>query len=258
MKGNSIKDERNALVVKHNDLIRKTKYDLSAQEQKLLLYLISKIKPDDNELSEYEIDLERLCDVCGIQRQTKTFRDFAEILRRLSDDSFYADFGRGWGLHRWINKLYFPETAGMPKEEAEKTVVRKVVVGFDNNLRPFLLYLKQNYTSYQLEFTLAMKSKYAIRLYEILKSYLYLGVYEPSVSELRELLQVTGYDLYQNFKVRVLSPAIDEINRFTDMNVNAVPMRCGKTIARIRFTLERKDYDVDETSAVARDCVLEG
>lgn len=252
------KQERDTLVVKQNDLIRKTKYDLSSQEQKLLLYVISKIKPEDTDLSGYEIDLSNLCEVCGIQKQAKTFRDFVQILKSLADNSFLADFGRGWGIHRWLNSVYFPETAGMSKVQLEHVIPKKAVVGFDPELKPFLLYLKQNYTSYQLGFVLAMKSKYAIRLYEILKSYLYLGVYEPSVEELRELLQVVGYDMYNGFKKRVLSPAIDEINRFTDMNVNAVPVRCGKTIARIRFTLERKDYDADETSAAMRDCALEG
>ena len=35
---------RNELVVKHNDLLRKSRYTLSATEQKILIYLISKIK----------------------------------------------------------------------------------------------------------------------------------------------------------------------------------------------------------------------
>lgn len=258
MKKEDVKQERETLVVKHNDLVRKTKYDLSAQEQKLLLYLISKIKPEDNELSGYEINLENLCEVCGIQKQAKTFRDFGAILKKLSDNSFWADFGKGWGIHRWLNSVYFPETAGMTKEEVEHTIPKKVVVGFDNDLKPFLLYLKHNYTSYQLDFVLAMRSKYAIRLYEILKSYLYLGIYEPSVEELRELLQVVGYDMYNDFKKRVLCPAVDEINRFTDIFVDAVPVRCGKTIARIRFTIDNKDYELIETSTAERDCVLEG
>lgn len=258
MKQRDVKQEREALVVKHNDLVRKTKYDLSAQEQKLLLYLISKIKPEDDDLSGYEINLENLCEICGIQKQVKTFRDFAGILKKLSDDSFWADFGKGWGLHRWLNSVYFPETAGMTKAEAEHIVPKKVVVGFDNDLKPFLLYLKQNYTAYQLDFVLSMRSKYAIRLYEVLKSYLYLHVYEPSVDELREILQVVGYDMYNDFKKRVLCPAVDEINRFTDIFVDAMPIRDGRIIARIRFTIDNKDYELDEASAAERSCVLEG
>lgn len=154
--------------------------------------------------------------------------------------------------------MYFPETVGMTKKQLEHFVPRKVVVGFDPDLKPFLLYLKQNYTSYQLEYVLAMRSKYAIRLYEVLKSYLYLGVYEPSVEELRKLLQVVGYDLFNNFKNRVLCPAVDEINRFTDICVDAIPVRDGKTVARIRFVLDHKDYDLDKAAERERNHALEG
>ena len=49
-----LEEERNQLVVKHNALIQKTRYSLNTQQQKIILYLISKIKPDDDELKEYD------------------------------------------------------------------------------------------------------------------------------------------------------------------------------------------------------------
>ena len=55
-------EERNQLVVKHNSLIQKTRYSLSTQQQKIILYLISKIKPDDDELKEYDfVKVSRTC-----------------------------------------------------------------------------------------------------------------------------------------------------------------------------------------------------
>lgn len=258
MEHKDVQKERSMFVVKQNDLIRKTKYDLSAQEQKLLLYIISKIKPEDDSLSGYEIDLGNLCEVCGIQKQVKTFRDFADILKNLADNSFWADFGKGWGLHRWLNSVYFPDTVGMTKEQLEHFVPKKAIVGFDPELKPFLLFLKNNYTSYQLVYVLAMKTKYAIRLYEILKSYLYIGEYQPTISELRTLLQIVGYDMYSDFRKRVLNPAVEEINRFTDIEVTATPIRAGKTIDKIQFKITLKDYAAGEVSEAERDCVLEG
>ncbi len=40
---------RNYKVVKSNDLIQKSRFNLSLQEQKIILYLISKVKPEDTE-----------------------------------------------------------------------------------------------------------------------------------------------------------------------------------------------------------------
>ena len=37
--------DRNQYVVKSNDLIRKTRYNLTTQQQKIVLFAISKIKP---------------------------------------------------------------------------------------------------------------------------------------------------------------------------------------------------------------------
>ena len=47
-----IREARNELVVKHNDLLRKSRYTLSANEQKIIIYLVSKINADDKELKE--------------------------------------------------------------------------------------------------------------------------------------------------------------------------------------------------------------
>ena len=62
---------RERLVVKKNELIQKTRYALNSNEQKILLYVISKIKPDDKELYEYDFGLQEICDVLGITQNGK-------------------------------------------------------------------------------------------------------------------------------------------------------------------------------------------
>ena len=62
-----IREARNELVVKHNDLLRKSRYTLSANEQKIIIYLVSKINADDKELKEIEINILDFCKVIGIE-----------------------------------------------------------------------------------------------------------------------------------------------------------------------------------------------
>jgi len=45
MDNEKINSTGNDSLVKHNDLIQNARYNLSVQEQKIILYLISKIKP---------------------------------------------------------------------------------------------------------------------------------------------------------------------------------------------------------------------
>ena len=58
-----VKDQK---VVKSNDLIQKSRFDLSLQEQKIVLYLISQITPYDEEFKLYEFSIPDFCKICGI------------------------------------------------------------------------------------------------------------------------------------------------------------------------------------------------
>lgn len=252
------KEQQTALVAKQNDLIRRSRYDMTARGQKVLLYLISKIKPGDEDISAMTIDLRELCDVCGIVQQTKNFRDIAAIIDDLFRVSFLADFGEGWGHHHWLQSAVYPDTVGMTREELEHYVPKVVRIGFADELRPYLLHLRRNYTTYQLDCVLAMRSKYAIRLYEILRSYAYIGSYTTAIDALREDLQIAGYTTYKDIRRRALDPAVVEINDLTDIFVDPVPIRAGHAITGIRFDIITKEQILGDAAERKRDHILNG
>ena len=51
-----VKDQR---VIKSNELIQKSRFDLSLQEQKIILYLISQISPFDEEFKIYDLNSQK-------------------------------------------------------------------------------------------------------------------------------------------------------------------------------------------------------
>ena len=61
------KENQRYFVAKANDLIRKTRYNLTTQQQKIVLFAISKIKPNDPPETQYEISIDELCEACGIE-----------------------------------------------------------------------------------------------------------------------------------------------------------------------------------------------
>ena len=65
--GNKTIADRNQYVVKANDLIRKTRYNLTTQQQKIVLFAVSKIKPNDTSDTVYEIGLTELAAACGLK-----------------------------------------------------------------------------------------------------------------------------------------------------------------------------------------------
>jgi plasmid replication initiation protein len=219
---------RDLKVYKSNDLIQKTRYTLSAQEQKVLLYTISKIKPNDT-TQEFTFSIKALCEICGIEFHSKNYSNFKATIKHLADKSFWIAQEEKQILCRWYNKVEI--------NEKDLTVYLKL----DEKLIPYLTAIKENYTSYILENVLVMKSKYSIRLYEILKSYANLKEYIVSVENLKDKLQCAEYPIYNNFKVRVLDMAINEINNYTDIKVSYKAIRENRRIVALKFNIDLID-----------------
>ena len=219
------------MVVKSNRMVQRAVYDLSVQEQKLVMYLISKIKPEDDCFVEYDFSLKDLCAACGISNQGKNYEDFKKAILELQKKSFWIDGDDVDVLYTWFSRvlIYKDDT--------------RVRIKFGEDLQPFLLQLKQNFTCYELEKAVVLKSKYSIRLYEMLKSYSYKGEFVIPVSSLRRRLEIQPdeYTLFNNFKVRVLDKAASEINQFTDLDVSWEPIYRERSVHELRFKIKQKD-----------------
>lgn len=224
MKG--ILEDRNKLVVKSNDLIRQTRYSLTEQEQKLLIYLISKINNDDTEFFKVTIRIKEFCSICGVGYNGRAIEHVRQAVKNLSDKSWWFKVGDHEILFRWI------ENAQIKKG----TVTLKL----SDFLTPHLLQLKENFTKYELVNVLGLKGKYSIRFYEIFKSYLWKRNYVVVIQELKNILQCEGYKTYKDFKVRVLEPSIKEINQYSDLFIEYTPIKDGRHFVALNFDIQEK------------------
>jgi len=224
-------------VVKSNDLIQKARFDLSIQEQKIILYLISKIKPEDNEFTTIEFNVKEFCAVCGINSSGKNYNDIKDAIKALADKSIWVtiDIGKQ-AIMRWIDKSIIDINTGTMQ------------IKFDDLLKPYLLHVKKNFTQYELYNILAMKSQYSIRLYEILRSYEYKHIIEFRIDDLKDMLAATTYERYQDFRRYVIDTAIKEIVDLSDINVEHESIREGRRYTKILFNIRRKQ-DLDENFA---------
>jgi len=226
---------RDYKVVKHNNLIQRSRYELSAQEQKIILYLITKIKPDDTELELYEFNIKDFCEVCGIDEKSgKNYSNLKEIISDLTSKIIWVTLDNGYEtVVRWIERPYINRKSGIIK------------IKLDELMRPYLLQLKEHFTAYSLYYTLAMKGKYSIRIYELLKSYESLSECIFGVEELKKMLSAEKYEMYKDFRVNVLDTAIKEINDFGDILVTYTIEKKGRKVDKIIFKIKQKK-DVKE------------
>src|SRR5690625_5931206 len=75
--------QQNMVVAQHNDLITKAKYDLTTNEIKVMDYIISKIKPDDEEFDVVDSSLYEISKVLGLKRSGRTYNQLTNTLRNL-------------------------------------------------------------------------------------------------------------------------------------------------------------------------------
>lgn len=222
---------REQLVVKSNDVIQKNRYSLNTVEQKIVIYLISKIKPDDKELAWYDFEVREFCKVCGIDYDNgKNYQDIKKVIENLHAKHFWVEMDDGGeSLCSWVNKARIYKGSG------------KIRIRLDEDLQQYLLGLSANFTQYQLLSILPMKSQYSARIYELLKSYAWIGGQTFDIDDLKRRLMCENYINFKDFKRRVLDIAVKEINDFTDIEVSWEPMKKGKKVIAVRFDIKPRD-----------------
>lgn len=227
------KQQRHNVVIKSNELIQHARFSLSAQQQKVVLFIISQIEPYDEELKLYQFKITEFCSVCGIEPKGNNYNLLKNAIKEIADKSIWITLENGKEtLLRWIEKPYIDEKSG------------NIQIKLDEDMKPYLLQLKERFTAYELIYTLNFKSKYSIRLYEYLKSIHYnkLKPYNTTVSieEFKKVIDSTYTD-FKDFHTRVLKPAHKEINKYSDINFEYEIIKNGRKAVEIKLFIETKE-----------------
>lgn len=122
-----------------------------------------------------------------------------------------------------------------------------VTLSFSDKVTPFLYDLKNEFTQMNVFAMAKLDSPFAFRLYSWLSRYRNFDKYrdkktgvittgEISIEWMKERSGLTGkYSDFKNFRVRVLGPAINAINRTTDLTVRYETIRFGKKVTHVVF-----------------------
>lgn len=206
------------VVSKHNSLVNaKSKYQYSVNQLKLICHLISNIKPTDTNLEMKQIAIK---DLGFVDANSENDTYFKEEFLRLMEMPFKIPNSKYWV--NWFSALAF-----------ENGVIE---YRFDPTLKPFLLQLKGNFTSYYLSNVMNLKSNYAILTYELLSQSRDIGYRNITIKEYRELLKIP--DSYLNADVlRLLKKIQKEIRDRTNLQFNFAMEKMGKAFHTINFVL---------------------
>lgn len=202
--------QRNYFVVKSNDIIQRSRFSMSVRQQKIMLFLISKIRPLDDSRQTYTFNVREYCKVCNIDPSNgRTYIELKDSLKNVADKSIWVkDYTGREILLRWLDKVRIDCYSGT------------IEIKFHDDMFPYLLDLHERYTQYSLANILPMKSKYGIRLYELLKSYEKLEEYITiPLEELKKRMDCENYKRFPDFRRFALEPALQDIENCGDIEV---------------------------------------
>lgn len=233
-------------VVQANELIRSKQDDLTLLEAKIVRLAISQILKDDNEFNTYRCDIVEFAEFLGVSKDN-IYRDAQNIGRSLLKKVIRIKTGTdkngkdNYKLFQWVS--FFEYKDGI------------ITIKLHDNLKPYLIGLDKLFTQYQYSQILSLPTTNAIRLYELLVSFVNMTFYEmpeilPNGSNLEkgEFAFSIDYlrkyfnceDKYPNagdFIKRVIDASVNALNENTVMPVSYRTVKRKRSITAIIFKL---------------------
>ncbi len=215
------------------------KQALKLNSAKLIRAAIMQVVRDDEELKPYIITISELAELLNIPK-SNIYRDIDDITDDILNNPVYIreEVGKKvrWIKIPWVTRCEYNSDIG-------------VALKLNDELKPFLINLKDHYTQYTLDSILVMKSVYAIRIYELLQSEIMTRILpragtdiELSVETLKECCgcESKAYNTFSNFRNRVIDIAVKEINEKTLYTLSYDYVKKGKSVIGLIFHINMK------------------
>ncbi|EGT3601886.1 replication initiation protein [Clostridium perfringens] len=217
--------EKNYLVTKSNYFIMNSNYDLSLEEQKIILTLASMVQPEDEDFKPYKFKIADFIELLGVETMTK-YTEVPKITKNLMKKVFEIKENNKLIQTAWLSGAVYEKGDGY------------VELTFSPYLKPYMLKLNGLFTQYKLANILSMKSKYSPRIYEILKcnEFKKQDYIEIEVEELRKLLKVENtYPLYADFKRHIIIKTQNELKKLSNIWFEFEEVKKVRKVNSIRF-----------------------
>lgn len=247
-------NDDNKVVVKNNYIMAVHPDGMSLTAMKLFRLTIAQCRMNDTGFYVYKFRVGDLVKELQVSRQDVN-RDIKTMCKQIMQMLLYCGDITG---KDWEFKHIFEKCEYRANEES-------VYIQLHSDMTPLFLRIDKtgSFTRIPLISMLLMKSKYSIRLYElicyrIMSEWPYSNVSTTVVLPLEEtkkyLVRSKGcYDSISNFKARILLPALAEIEKCSSWKIIRHDIKSGRTITA--FKLEIWDADGYQ---IVQDCIARG
>ena len=222
----------NALVKQDNELIN-TKWKMNINQTRVFLTAVSMIHTEDNEFIKYKISakqLKEMLELKGNSIYSQLETDIPKLMRTLITKKTKSKI-------EWINVVSYASY-----ENGD------LYIKFSEEMKPYLLQLKEQFTVFKLKDVVNFKTKYSMRLAQCLFQFNSMGWRYFKLEELRELfllnkdkkldIKQDKYKSTSDFKKRILMPVLEDLaNVFP--NLEYEEHKNGNSIVAYKFTWKK-------------------
>ncbi|MDQ8937247.1 replication initiation protein, partial [Acinetobacter rudis] len=175
------------------------------------------------------ISAQQFAEECGI-KVNSAYKQIELASKKLVDRSFSYTNEKGKKVYsNWVIDATY-EDAGV---NLRFTAVVLMMLKILDKYNP--------YTRYKKDVVLKLKKDYSIDFYHLAKKSEKLGSFELTIDSMFiEFGLPESYRDLRNLKRRVLKDPIDEINKYTDIDLTYEPIKKGRSVVGFKFTVREK------------------
>ncbi|MDX1920208.1 MAG: replication initiation protein, partial [Candidatus Caenarcaniphilales bacterium] len=226
----------NATLVTQSNALVSASYHITLAEKRIILFMLSQIQKDDGDFKPYRMNIKDFVEEFGTKSKN-TYERAKVATEQLMSRILQIRQSKGLLQISFLSSAEYEDGKGY------------VELSFDPKLKPFLLQLKECFTTYDIRNVMALKSFHSIRIYELLKQFEAIGERTITIDELKYMLgleeQYTSYNL---FKKRVILQAQKDLEDNTDLTFEFEEIKNSRRVSKIKFFIKRKQKQLTETS----------
>ncbi|MEO6923875.1 MAG: replication initiation protein [Bryocella sp.] len=183
------------------------------------------------------LHVDDFADVFGLSDSNQIYEALSDSAERLFNRRIrkISDSPRGRGRKiienmRWVSYAKYDKGEGT------------VTLGFCPEVAPYLTLIHNEFTRFKLKHIGNIGSYYGLRLYELCAQFRKGGGRTIPLAKLREMLDLGDkYSSIKNLRVRILDPALAEINKHTDLRVVMTSERKGRKVVGFHFDITQDE-----------------
>jgi len=215
--------------IRQHNVITTARYEMSACEMDLIFCLLSKLNAQNGNI--YKISLSEIENITG---RKWNYQQLKEATEKLGSRTYEIDSKERY-TQIWM-------LAGADYLKGEGIIELELT----ERIKPYLLDLKERFTSYRLQSALSLTSKYAKRIYQLASQWKSAGEVHYSIDELKFMLHLKDpkgiepeqYKQIGELKKHVLEVSKTQINTYTDLVIDYKLHKERRSFTSITFYIK--------------------